>query len=147
MYASDIHNNKVNDRRARQLGSLQMEKRLQLGLAIGTASNRLRKLVFFNLLQETGKDKCFRCGLKIANVDDLVFDHKIPWLHNSADLFWDVRNVAFSHSLCNWRASRRGAARRRKADPTIRGCCRNYCAFPPLGDCFSHVSKWAGRLF
>ncbi len=74
-----------------------------LGMPFGTASHRLRKVVLFNILQETGRGNCFRCGHVIANVEDLSMEHKLPW-QSAPDpkvVFFDVGNVAFSHLSCN----------------------------------------------
>ncbi len=85
-----------------------MKKAEQLGMAIGTASNRLRKSILFHLLQETNKDICFQCGKKIDDIDNLSIEHKIPWLdsENPVELFFDLNNIAFSHLSCNSGASR-----------------------------------------
>lgn len=72
-----------------------------LGMPIGTASGRLRKGLMLSLLRKLGDDKCFRCGCAIESAEELSIDHKLPWLNVSADLFWDVENVAFSHRACN----------------------------------------------
>ncbi|KKL25623.1 hypothetical protein LCGC14_2403400, partial [marine sediment metagenome] len=37
----------------------------------------------------------------IDNIDDFTIEHKIPWLDNDSDLFWDLDNIAFSHNRCN----------------------------------------------
>ena len=82
----------------------------QLGMAIGTASARLRKRILFSLIQETGKDICYQCGKRIEKIGDLSIEHKIPWL-NSDDpigLFFDLNNIAFSHLSCNARAGTKG---------------------------------------
>jgi hypothetical protein len=55
----------------------------------------------FNLLQRHSEDICFRCGNKIGSAAELTIEHKQPWLDVSADLFWDLSNMAFSHASCN----------------------------------------------
>ncbi len=72
-----------------------------LGMPIGTAMNRLRKMLLFRLLQEAGEDTCYRCGKQIESVDDLSIDHKENWLGKDSALFWDLDNVTVSHRLCN----------------------------------------------
>lgn len=84
----------------------------QLGMPHGTAVGRLKKLILFDLIKETGKDTCFRCGEKIASVDDLSIEHKIAWLDNDPALFWSIENIAFSHIRCNFGSGRRSAVRR-----------------------------------
>jgi hypothetical protein len=75
----------------------------QLGMDAGTAAHRLRKLMLFQLVQETNKDICYKCSLKIETVDELSIEHKVPWLDSSMpkELFFDLNNVAFSHLTCN----------------------------------------------
>lgn len=77
------------------------KKAKKLGMPLGTAQARLRKMILFQLVQETGKDICFKCGKKIELLEDLSIEHKIPWLHVNISLFWDLNNIAFSHLSCN----------------------------------------------
>lgn len=74
-----------------------------LGMSHGAASNRLRKMLLWQLVVETGQDVCFQCDEQIANIDDLSIDHKEPW--QGADdpkaAFFDLHNIAFSHLSCN----------------------------------------------
>lgn len=87
-----------------------------LGLNFSTASQRLRKLIMFDLVQHLELDQCFQCGGKIEDVDDLSVEHKEPW--QGADdpkaAFFDLNNIAFSHLRCNSGAAAvSGAAVRR----------------------------------
>jgi hypothetical protein len=75
-----------------------------LGMPFGTACYKLRKMVMFDILQRHGETVCFKCGQTISNADELTLEHKEPWQTVGASLFWDVRNIAFSHSRCNLRA-------------------------------------------
>jgi hypothetical protein len=81
----------------------------QLGEPLGTANAKLRKLILFWLVTESGKNYCIRCNGLIASVDDLSIDHKEPWLHSEAPrkLFYDLSNIGFSHYHCNIRLARR----------------------------------------
>lgn len=83
------------------------KKNEQLGMPYGTATNRLRKRIMFQLIQETGRDICFQCDAKILDVDDMSVDHKEPWLNsaNPVERFFDLANIAFSHLGCNCSAS------------------------------------------
>lgn len=81
-------------------------KAKQLGMAYGTASNRLKKAVMLRLLQKLGEDFCFRCNAKIETAVELSIDHKVPWLNGSPEQFWDLENIAFSHLRCNIQAGR-----------------------------------------
>jgi 5-methylcytosine-specific restriction endonuclease McrA len=125
-------------------------KRRQLGLPIGTASHRLRKLILFRLVQETGRDICFRCSLPIETVDELVFDHKEPWLDNSTELFWDPDNVAFSHARCNSAARRTlkgykfGPSPLRKVGPPGMAWCTRHARFLPASAFDRNRAKWSG---
>ena len=76
---------------------------MQLGMPQGTASHRLRKMILFKLLQEADLNWCYRCGKKIEKIKDLSIEHKIPWLDSEKpkELFFDLKNVAFSHLSCN----------------------------------------------
>lgn len=78
-----------------------------LGQPHGTATNKLRKMVMFGLLQKLGQDLCYQCGLPIESVDDLSLDHKTSW--QKADdpraAFFDLENIAFSHLSCNIKAA------------------------------------------
>jgi hypothetical protein len=78
------------------------EKDAQLGMPYGTAVGRLRKKVLFSLLQKYKEDTCCKCHKIIETEEELSLEHKIPWLYNSNDLFWDLDNIGFSHkTVCN----------------------------------------------
>ena len=98
-------------------------KAAQLGMPIGTASNRLRKAVLFSLVVETGKNTCFQCGEVITDSENLSIEHKSPWLHGESpvDKFFDLANVAFSHRSCN------SSARRGRKDVKPCGTHAAYC--------------------
>ena len=93
------------------ISKAEQTKRSQLGMNSSKASQRLLRSVLFSILIEHGLDVCYRCGEKIETLKELTLDHKEPWLHASVDLFWDVKNIAFSHRSCN-SAVRRGSIRR-----------------------------------
>ena len=78
-------------------------KGIQLGISFGAASNRLRKLILFNLLKKHNENYCYRCNKKINNSNELSIEHKKPWLYskNPVELFFDIENIAFSHLKCN----------------------------------------------
>lgn len=79
------------------------KKDKQLGMSHGTAANKLRKLILFALVVQTGLDNCFQCGEKIEIVGDLSIEHKIPWLDSGdpVGLYFDLSNISFSHISCN----------------------------------------------
>jgi hypothetical protein len=77
------------------------KKAATLGMPHGTASSRLRKNILFHLLKKHRENLCFKCGELIEDVEDLSIEHKKPWEGISAELFWDLENIAFSHIRCN----------------------------------------------
>jgi hypothetical protein len=79
----------------------------QLGMPYTTAATRLHRILLFSLARECGKDSCFRCLKKIETVEEFSIEHKIPWLDNSPNLFWDLQNIAYSHLNCNRKAGRK----------------------------------------
>lgn len=84
------------------------KKYRQLGQPHGTAAARLRKLLLFQLIIDTKQDVCFRCQKPIVDIDDLSIEHKEPWLDsdNPRKMFFDLKNIAFSHLSCNVGAKR-----------------------------------------
>jgi len=86
------------------------KKTIQLGMPYGTANNRLKKSILFDLIQRSGLDVCYRCSDKIDNEKDLSIEHKISWLDSKdhQKLFFDLDNISFSHLSCNCRASTGG---------------------------------------
>ena len=91
--------------------SVNQRKQEQLGMPLGTASARLRKLVMFRLAQKLGEDVCYRCKGKIETAEAFSIEHKEPWFNGDARLFWDLDNVAFSHLSCNVGSRRQGLER------------------------------------
>ena len=53
------------------------------------------------LVQETKKDRCFRCDEKITNYIELSIDHMDAWLDQDNSVFWNLNNIAYSHLTCN----------------------------------------------
>lgn len=74
-------------------------------MKLGTANNILNRRLIWHLAKICNKDKCFRCGNKIASAEELSKDHIFDWLHSDdpVGLFFDPANVAFSHKKCNVR--------------------------------------------
>ena len=97
-----------------------------LGMAFGTASARLRKMILLDLLKRHKENVCYRCGLTIESRLELSIEHKKPWLGVDAALFWDLNNIAFSHMQCN--ASMPNEQRRRElVHGTLSGYCYRGC--------------------
>jgi hypothetical protein len=83
------------------------KKQHQLEMNPSTASNRLVKDTLFRLALEAGY-KCHHCGEELTR-ETFSVEHKVPWL-DSPDpktLFFDQKNVAFSHLQCNMAEARR----------------------------------------
>jgi len=76
-------------------------RRKQLGMPIGTACHRLRQQLFFKYIKKTGENFCYDCKKEILTPEEVSIQHKKVWLHISAELFWDLDNIAFSHKKCN----------------------------------------------
>jgi hypothetical protein len=83
------------------------KKHQALGLNHGTASHRLKKMLILQMLRDLGRDRCFQCGELIENEGVLSVEHKVPWQSapNPYEAFFDLGNVAFSHLVCNVKAS------------------------------------------
>lgn len=101
-----------------------------LGMPHGTATHRLRKNILFHLLRKHGENYCFKCNELIEAVDDLSIEHKKPWEGISAELFWDLQNVAFSHLHCNRPHRLAGGGGQRKIEaPKGKQWCGNCKSF------------------
>lgn len=121
------------------------EREKQLNMPIGTATHRLRKKIMFSLLQKLAEDTCFKCGSKIEREEDLSIEHKIPWLHNSIDLFWSLDNIAFSHTFCN-KTDRpyKGPSKSRKIGPLGTEWCTGHRQFMPRIKFGINTTHWNG---
>jgi hypothetical protein len=78
-----------------------------LGMNVSTAKWHLYKLVMYNLAKECNRINCHRCG-KLIELKDFSLDHKENWLYhtNARELFFDFKNITFSHNKCNVGAKR-----------------------------------------
>lgn len=101
-------------------------------MPFGTACNRLRKMVLFELIKKCNLDNCFQCGNKIESVDEFSIDHKLPYLDSEdpVKLFFDVNeNIAFSHLKCNSGIARKKYSKCGTLNKYKKGCrcedCRN----------------------
>ena len=116
-----------------------------LGIPHGTACNRLRKMVLFDLLRRHGENVCFKCAGVIETAEELSIEHKQPWEGISIELFWSLENIAFSHLRCNKNHRRKGGgASRRKVGPEGTAWCRQCKEFLPLSNFRRHKSRWNG---
>lgn len=115
-----------------------------LGMPHGTASNRLRKMLLFQAIQKLGEDVCFKCSLKIQTIEDLSIEHKQPWEGISAELFWDLNNIAYSHIRCNVPATRHGGLFKRKIGPIGTAWCIGHKNFVSVDSFYKNKTKWNG---
>lgn len=72
-----------------------------LGMPHGTARSKLVANLLFSLVQELDRDVCHVCNTKIKTLKEFSIEHIRPWEGVSADLFFDLNNIAFSHRKCN----------------------------------------------
>jgi hypothetical protein len=66
-----------------------------LGMPFGTACNKLRRMVMFDLLRRHEENVCFKCGKLILKAEDLTLEHKETWQDGGSALFWDLNNIVF----------------------------------------------------
>jgi hypothetical protein len=83
----------------------------------GTARNHLITDLLFDFALRAGH-KCHRCNQPLTRATFSV-DHILPWLDspNPMDLFFDLRNIAYSHLACNSRAGRRSDKQGKRISP------------------------------
>jgi hypothetical protein len=116
-----------------------------LGMPHGTAGNRLRKLILFDLLRRHGENVCFKCSKEIEAAGELSIEHKRPWEGVSVELFWSLENIAFSHLRCNKNHRRKGGGEgRRKVGPEGTAWCRQCKEFLDTSNFSRHSSRWNG---
>jgi hypothetical protein len=115
-----------------------------LGMPFGTASNRLRKSIIFDLSSRLNLDVCFRCGEKILDVDSLSIEHKDSWMNSSDPIgsFFDLDNIAFSHLTCNKPQTFHGSSP--KIGPEGTSWCPDCDEYLPTEDFFRNTSKRDG---
>lgn len=84
------------------------KKKEQLGMDPGTASHRLMRDTLWRLIVETENTCCSKCGQDMSR-DTFSIEHIVPWLdsENPVQLFFDQKNIAFSHLKCNVAAARK----------------------------------------
>jgi len=86
------------------VNSKNAKKTEQLGISFSTANSQLRKMIMFKLVQQAGLDICHQCKRKIEEIENFSIEHKVPWLdkENAKELFFDLNNIGFSHTRCNY---------------------------------------------
>ena len=116
-------------------------KNKTLGMPHGTAVSKLRKNVLFHLLKKHNENMCIRCHKPIYTSDELSMEHLKPWEGISAELFWDLDNIAFSHMKCN-RPHRTDG--KRKVGPNGTAWCIKHQQFQPVENFYKNESRWNG---
>lgn len=134
---------RTNDSSAGATADFDRKQSRQLGMSYGTAAHRLRKLVLFDALRRHDENVCFRCGLSIESAAELSIEHKQPWLDVSADLFWDLSNIAFSHLCCN-RPNRPISERWKKRGPDGTAWCTRCKQFLSIEIFKKDKKRWNG---
>lgn len=118
-----------------------------LGMSHGAAQNRLRKMVLFRQLKKYGDNICVRCEQAIISVEELSIEHVKPWEGRSAELFWDLDNIAFSHLSCNCKANSGPEGRpspNRITPPTGMAWCRTCKENHPVEQFAKNKTNWNG---
>lgn len=116
----------------------------QLGMSHGAAAGQLRKRILFHLLTRLKENVCFKCNKEISIVDELSIEHKLPWENVSANLFWDLDNIAFSHLRCNTTHVRHGGIHLRKISPDGMSWCNGHKKFMPRDLFYKNNTRWRG---
>jgi hypothetical protein len=116
-----------------------------LGMPHGTANGRLKKNILFHLLKKLNENICFKCGKLIDVVDELSIEHKLPWEGRSAELFWDLNNIAFSHLFCN-RPNRphNNGGWNKKQRPEGTNWCIGHQRFEPIENFWKAAQRSSG---
>lgn len=123
------------------------KKDATLGMSHGTANSKLRKNILFHLLKKHGENICFKCSELISRAEELSIEHKKPWEGRSADLFWDLDNIAFSHLRCNTRGKMYSEDYAlRKIGPEGTAWCTTHQKFLPVEDFYKNITRWNGLL-
>ena len=127
------------------MGNSNQRKAATLGMPHGTANGRLRKMILFDLLKKHNENVCVRCNKLILSIEELSIEHIEPWEGVSADLFWDLKNIAFSHLLCNTPHERSGGGEaQRKIGPIGTSWCRLHQQFLPIELFSKDAKEWNG---
>jgi hypothetical protein len=113
-----------------------------LGQSFGSANSRLRKNIIFHLLERLGENVCYVCGEVIEVSDDLSVEHIKPWEKRSAELFWALDNIAFSHRKCNRPHS--GGEKRRIESPEGKAWCGSCRQHRDREDFGKKHARWNG---
>jgi hypothetical protein len=99
------------------------------------------------LLCRLEENICFKCAKEIVTVDELSIEHKEPWEGRSAELFWDLNNIAFSHLRCNTihrvKIGEYNTAKR-KIGPEGTAWCIGCQKFESIENFYKSPTRWNG---
>lgn len=124
------------------MGNNKLKQEL-LGMPIGTATARLRKMLLFDFSKRLGLDSCYRCQKKIETLEEFSIEHTKSWQwdENPAEAFFDLSRIAFSHLVCNVSAPRES--------PKLHGTKWRYengCRCAPCTNAHAaHIREWRYR--
>lgn len=76
-----------------------------------TAKYKLMRKILFSLLLETNRTKCFRCWKEMTE-NDYSIEHIEHWYNIDINKFWDLKNITFSHLVCNSKEKRHSITKR-----------------------------------
>jgi len=116
-----------------------------LGMNCGNAQTKLLKQLLLKYVTLANEHYCYRCGLVINNVDDFSVDHKVNWLYNSIESFWDLDNIAFSHLKCNNMYKR--YTPKRKVAPDGMSRCSKCSKFLSVDNFGKYAPRWNGLTY
>lgn len=79
------------------------KKKAKLGMSPSAARDRLTRQLLWREIKDT---PCYRCG-EAMSLETYSIEHVVPWLNSEApiDVYFNLDNVSFSHSVCNKRAN------------------------------------------
>lgn len=120
------------------------KKNATLGMPHGTAANRLRKILLFECLKRHNENVCIRCSKPIETVDELSIEHIKPWEGISAELFWDLKNIAYSHLGCNRPHHQYVGGPPKKVGPGGTAWCTGHQMFLPVSLFYKSTTRWDG---
>lgn len=137
-------NKKINDLRMIRLAKF-------LGATTyKSAQHILSRMILFDLVQKTNQDNCYGCKEKILNYKELSIEHMKPWESRDPALFWDLDNIAFSHTVCN--KPHKGSSdykikmrkERRRIIPSGKAWCYRCKQFLPQDNFYKSKFTWHG---
>jgi hypothetical protein len=85
-----------------------IKKEEQLGMSYGKANNILIRNIIWNFVVKSNMNFCYHCSGEL-NRENFSIEHIEPWLdsENPLELFFDIKNISFSHHSCNVGNSRK----------------------------------------